>query len=137
MTNLDLYNSLMKNLIYILLGAGFLAIISSSASGFLTTETSNTLDNLYEETFYIDPENIEITNENVVITLSQQNKNNADKKINDCLNYYKKVYENLDINCNLEVKESVALNSSCVHKSGVYVKEDNQDYIKITTYSNC
>jgi len=137
MTNLDLYNSLMKNLIYILLGAGFLAIISSSASGFLTTETSNTLDNLYEETFYIDPENIEITNENVVITLSQQNKNNADKKINDCLNYYKKVYEDLDINCNLEVKENVALNSSCVHKSGVYVKEDNQDYIKITTYSNC
>ena len=127
----------MKNLIYILLGAGFLAIISSSASGFLTTETSNTLDNLYEETFYIDPENIEITNENVVITLSQQNKNNADKKINDCLNYYKNVYEDLDINCNLEVKESVALNSSCVHKSGVYVKEDNQDYIKITTYSNC
>ena len=106
MTNLDLYNSLMKNLIYILLGAGFLAIISSSASGFLTTETSNTLDNLYEETFYIDPENIEISNENVVITLSQQNKNNADKKINDCLNYYKKVYEDLDINCNLEVKEN-------------------------------
>tara|TARA_B100000902_G_scaffold85385_1_gene89682 strand:+ start:502 stop:885 length:384 start_codon:yes stop_codon:yes gene_type:complete len=127
----------MKNLIYILLGAGFLAIVSSSASGFLTTETSNTLDNLYEETFYIDPENIEITNENVVITLSQQNKNKADKKINDCLNYYKKVYEDLDINCNLVVKESVALNSSCVHKSGVYVKEETQEYIKITSYSNC
>jgi len=137
MTNIDLYNSLMKNLIYILLGAGFLAIVSSSASGFLTTETSNTLDNLYEETFYIDPENIEITNENVVITLSQQNKNKADKKINDCLNYYKKVYGDLDINCNLVVKESVALNSSCVHKSGVYVKEETQEYIKITSYSNC
>ena len=51
----------MKNLMYILLGAGFLAIVSSSASGFLTTETSNTLDNLYEETFYIDPENIAFT----------------------------------------------------------------------------
>ena len=127
----------MKNLIYILLGAGFLAIISSSASGFLTTETSNTLDNLYEETFYIDPENIEITNDNIVITLSQQNKNNAEKKINDCLNYYKKVYENLNINCDLIVKESVELNSSCVHKSGVFVKEENQEYIKITTYSNC
>ena len=127
----------MKNLIYILLGAGFLAIISSSASGFLTTETSNTLDNLYEETFYIDPENIEITNENIVITLSQQNKNNAEKKINDCLNYYKKVYENLNVNCDLIVKESVALNSSCVHQSGVFVKEETQEYIKITTYSNC
>ena len=127
----------MKNLIYILLGAGFLAIISSSASGFLTTETSNTLDNLYEETFYINPDNIEITNENIVITLSQQNKNNAEKKINDCLNYYKKVYENLNINCDLVVTESVALNSSCVHKSGVFVKEEAQEYIKITTYSNC
>ena len=127
----------MKNLIYILLVAGFLAIISSSASGFLTTETSNTLDNLYEETFYIDPENIEITNENIVITLSQQNKNNAEKKINDCLNYYKKVYENLNVNCDLIVKESVALNSSCVHKSGVFVKEETQEYIKITTYNNC
>ena len=62
----------MKNLIYILLGAGFLAIISSSASSFLTTETSNTLDNLYEETFYIDPENIEVIDKSVVIMLSQQ-----------------------------------------------------------------
>jgi len=127
----------MKNLIYILLGAGFLAIISSSASGFLTTETSNTLDNLYEETFYIDPDNIEITNKNIVITLSQQNKNNAEKKINDCLNYYKKVYENLNINCDLVVKESVALNSFCLYKSGVFVKEETQEYIKITSYSNC
>ena len=127
----------MKNLIYILLGAGFLAIISSSASGFLTTETSNTLDNLYEETFYIDPENIEITNENVVIELSQQNKNNAERKVEDCIDYYKQVYENLDINCNLVVKESVALNTSCVYKSGVYVKEETQEYVKIITYHNC
>ena len=43
----------MKNLLYIVIGAGFLGIISSSASGFLTTETSSTLDNLYEENFYI------------------------------------------------------------------------------------
>ena len=127
----------MKNLMYILLGAGFLAIISSSASGFLTTETSNTLDNLYEETFYIDPENIEVIDKSVVIILSQQNKNNAEKKINDCLNYYKKVYEDLDITCNLVVKENVALNTSCVHKSGYYVKKETQEYLKIVSYNNC
>ena len=127
----------MKNLIFILLGAGFLAIISSSASGFLTTETSNTLDNLYEETFYIDPENIEITDENVVITLSQQNKNNANRKIEDCIDYYKEIYENLIINCNLVVKESVALNTSCIYKSGIFVKEETQEYVKIITYRNC
>ena len=127
----------MKNLIYILLGAGFLAIISSSASGFLTTETSNTLDNLYEETFYIDPEEIEVIDRSVVIILSQQNKNNAEKKVNDCLNYYKKVYEELDITCNLVVKENVALNTSCVHMSGYYVKEETQEYLKIVSYNNC
>lgn len=127
----------MKNLMYILLGASFLAVISSSASGFLTTETSNTLDNLYEETFYIDPEKIEVVDESVLIILSQQNKNNAEKKVNDCLNYYKKVYENLDITCNLVVKESVALNTSCVHKSGYYVKEEFQEYSKIVSYNNC
>ena len=59
----------MKNLLYILLGAGFLAILSSSSSGFLTTETSNTLDNLDDETFYIDPENIEVMYTSVVIML--------------------------------------------------------------------
>ena len=127
----------MKNLMYILLGAGFLAIISSSASGFLTTETSNTLDNLYEETFYIDPEKIEVIDRSVVIMLSQQNKNNAEKKVNDCLNYYKKVYEDLDITCNLLVKENVALNTSCVHKSGYYVKEETQESSTIVSYDNC
>ena len=71
----------MKNFFYILLGAGFLAIISSSASGFLTTETSNTLDNLYEETFYIDPDSVEVSNNNVKILISQQNKNNAVRKL--------------------------------------------------------
>ena len=103
----------------------------------MTTETSNTLDNLYEETFYIDPENIEVIDKSVVIMLSQQNKNNAEKKVNDCLNYYKKVYEDLDITCNLVVKENVALNTSCVHKSGYYVKEETQEYIKIVSYNNC
>ena len=78
----------MKNLVYLLAGIGFLAIISSSASGFLTSETSSTLDGLYEETFYIDPESIEISNDEVTIFLLQINKNNGEKKINDCLNFY-------------------------------------------------
>ena len=55
----------MKNLLYIVIGAGFLGIISSSASGFLTTETSDTLDNLYEENFYIDPESVEVGDDKV------------------------------------------------------------------------
>jgi len=59
----------MKNFFYILLGAGFLAIISSGASGLLTNQTSNTLGNLYEETFYIDPDSEEVSNNNVKILI--------------------------------------------------------------------
>ena len=59
----------MKNLLYIVIGAGFLGIISSSASGFLTTETSDTLDNLYEENFYIDPESVEVGDDIVKVLL--------------------------------------------------------------------
>ena len=46
----------MKNFLFIAVGIGFLAMISGGAAGFLTSETSSTLDNLYTETFYIDPE---------------------------------------------------------------------------------
>ena len=67
----------MKNLLYIAIGAGFLGIISSSASGFLTTETSNTLDNLYEENFYIDPESVEVGDDKVKVLLYQVNTNNC------------------------------------------------------------
>lgn len=133
----SIYNLVMKNFFYILLGAGFLAIISSSASGFLTTETSNTLDNLYEETFYIDPDSVEVSNNSVKILISQQTKNNAVKKTNDCLEYYKKIYENLNINCDLEIKQSVALNTTCIYISGYYAKEESSEYIKITTFNNC
>ena len=96
----------MKNLFYLLIGIGFLAIISSSASGFLTSETSSTLDGLYEETFYIDPENIEIGDDEVKIFLLQINKNNGEKKINDCLNFYSSEYENYKIECSISVNET-------------------------------
>ena len=88
----------MKNLLYIVIGAGFLGIISSSASGFLTTETSDTLDNLYEENFYIDPESVEVGDDKVKVLLYQVNTNNAEKKINDCLNFYKSEYKDKTIN---------------------------------------
>ena len=127
----------MKNLVYLLAGIGFLAIISSSASGFLTSETSSTLDGLYEETFYIDPESIEISNEEVTIFLLQINKNNGEKKINDCLNFYSSEYENYKIKCSISVNENVAFDDECEFISGIFVKEDEKDIITITKNNSC
>ena len=127
----------MKNLFYLLIGIGFLAIISSSASGFLTSETSSTLDGLYEETFYIDPENIEIGDDEVKIFLLQINKNNGEKKINDCLNFYSSEYENYKIECSISVNENVAFDNECVFISGIFVREEEKDTVTIVKNNTC
>ena len=127
----------MKNLLYIVIGAGFLGIISSSASGFLTTETSDTLDNLYEENFYIDPELIEISDDKVKILLNQVNANNAERKINDCLNFYKSEYENKTIECNILINKNIAVEEDCLLISGEYTKKEEKEIITIIKNTSC
>ena len=127
----------MKNLLYLLVGIGFLAIISSSASGFLTSETSSTLDGLYEESFYIDPENIEISDDVVKIHLLQINKNNGEKKVNDCLNFYSSEYENYKIECSISVNENIAFDDECVFITGVFIKEEEKDVVTIVKDNSC
>ena len=127
----------MKNLLYLLVGIGLLAIISSSASGFLTSETSSTLDGLYEESFYIDPENIEISNDVVKIYLLQINKNNGEKKVNDCLNFYSSEYENYKIECSISVNENIAFDDECVFITGVFIKEEEKDVVTIVKDNSC
>ena len=127
----------MKNLLYLLVGIGFLAIISSSASGFLTSETSSTLDGLYEESFYIDPENIEISDDGVEIYLLQINKNNGEKKVNDCLNFYSSEYENYKIECSISVNENIAFDDECLFITGVFIKEEEKDVVTIVKDNSC
>lgn len=127
----------MKNLLYLLVVIGFLAIISSSASGFLTTETSSTLDGLYEETFYIDPEKIEVGDNKVTIFLLQINKNNGEKKINDCLDFYSSEYENFKIECSISVNENIAFDNECVFISGIFLREEEKDIVTIVRDNTC
>jgi len=127
----------MKNLLYLAVVIGFLAIISSSASGFLTTETSSTLDGLYEENFYIDPENIEIRDDKVKIFLFQMNKKNVEKKINDCINFYKTEYENSIIECQLSINENIAFDDECVFITGVLKKEEDKEVVTIVKNNSC
>ena len=127
----------MKNLLYIVIGAGFLGIISSSAAGFLTTETSDTLDNLYEENFYIDPELVEVDDDKVKILLNQVNTNNAERKINDCLNFYKSQYENKTIECSILINKNIAVQEDCVLISGEFTKKEDKEIITIIKDNSC
>ena len=127
----------MKNLLYIVIGAGFLGIISSSAAGFLTTETSDTLDNLYEENFYIDPELVEVDDNKVKILLNQVNTNNAERKINDCLNFYKSEYENKTIECSILINKNIAVEEDCLLISGEFTKKEEKEIITIIKDTSC
>ena len=118
---------ILQHLLYIVIGAGFLGIISSSASGFLTTETSDTLDNLYEENFYIDPESVEISDDKVKVLLYQVNTNNAEKKINDCLNFYKSEYIDKTIECSILINQNIAVEKDCVLISGEFAKKEEKN----------
>ena len=108
----------MKNLLYIVIGAGFLGIISSSASGFLTTETSDTLDNLYEENFYIDPESVEVGDDKVKVLLYQVNTNKT-------------------IECSILINQNIAVEKDCVLISGEFAKKEEKEIVTITKDTSC
>ena len=127
----------MKNLFYIMLGVGFLAIISSSASGFLTSETSSTLDNLYVETFYIDPASVTLLDNEVLVILEQNDEKNAEKKIMDCLEFYKTEYFGLNISCELVVKTNIALKETCKLMSGNLVYKEEYEVTNLIKNINC
>ena len=127
----------MKNLFYIMLGVGFLAIISSSASGFLTSETSSTLDNLYVETFYIDPASVTVLENEVLVILEQNDEKNAEKKIMDCLEFYKTEYFGLNISCELVVKTNIALRETCKIMSGNLVYKEEYEVTNLIKNIDC
>jgi len=127
----------MKNLFYIMIGVGFLALISSSASGFLTTETSSTLDNLYVETFYIDPASVTLLNNEVLVVLEQNDDKNAEKKIMDCIEFYKTEYIGLNVSCDLLIKTNVALKETCNLLSGKLTYEEGFEVTNLIKNTDC
>ena len=127
----------MKNLFYIMIGVGFLALISSSASGFLTTETSSTLDNLYVETFYIDPASVTLLNNEVFVVLEQNDDKNAEKKIMDCIEFYKTEYIGLNVSCDLLIKTNVALKETCNLLSGKLTYEEGFEVTNLIKNTDC
>jgi hypothetical protein len=129
--------NIMKNILYIFLGVAFLGLISGGASSFLTTETSSTLDNLYTETFYIDPETIEESENILSIILLQNNSKNAYKKVSDCIDFYKQEFNQREINCTLVVKKNVALSETCDSMVGKFIREEDIEILNFTNNTKC
>ena len=127
----------MKNFLFIAVGIGFLAMISGGAAGFLTSETSSTLDNLYTETFYIDPESVEISENLVNIVLFQNTDKNGEKKVLDCIEFYKQEHINKNITCTLQLNKNIALEEKCDFVIGTFTRENKVEYLNLNKNTNC
>ena len=127
----------MKNFLYIVVGIGFLAMISGGASGFLTSETSSTLDNLYTETFYIDPESVEVTENLVNVTLFQNTDKNGEKKVLDCIEFYKNEFTEKNITCTLQLNKNIALEEKCDFVVGAFTRENEVENLNLRKNTNC
>ena len=67
----------------------------------------------------------------------QINKNNGEKKINDCLNFYSSEYENYKIECSISVNENIAFDNECVFISGIFLREEEKDIVTIVRDNTC
>ena len=127
----------MKNFLYIVVGIVFLAMISGGASGFLTSETSSTLDNLYTETFYIDPESVEVTENLVNVILFQNTDKNGEKKVLDCIEFYKNEFTEKNITCTLQLNKNIALEEKCDFVVGAFTRENEVENLILSKNTNC
>ena len=127
----------MKNFLYIVVGIGFLAMISGGASGFLTSETSSTLDNLYTETFYIDPESVEVAENLVNVILFQNTDKNGEKKVLDCIEFYKNEFTEKNITCTLQLNKNIALEEKCDFIVGAFTRESEVENLNLSKNTNC
>ena len=127
----------MKNFLYIVVGIGFLAMISGGSSGFLTSETSSPLDNLYTETFYIDPESVEVTENLVNVILFQNTDKNGEKKVLDCIEFYKNEFTEKNITCTLQLNKNIALEEKCDFVVGAFTRENEVENLNLSKNTNC
>jgi len=71
------------------------------------------------------------------VLLYQVNTNNAEKKINDCLNFYKSEYEDKTIECSILINQNIAVEKDCVLISGEFAKKEEKEIITITKDTSC
>ena len=112
-------------------------MISGGASGFLTSETSSTLDNLYTETFYIDPESVEVTENLVNVILFQNTDKNGEKKVLDCIEFYKNEFTEKNITCTLQLNKNIALEEKCDFVVGTFTRENEVENLNLSKNTNC
>ncbi len=128
----------MKNIAISLILLAFLALLSLGATGSLVTGTSGVFNKVQGEVFQESSSEVVLEGNKLFISINQRDKENSEKAVIECLNFYSKKYPQLhEYTCDLVLRTNIIIDDSCNYLTGVLVKKDSEESITLDYNSNC
>ena len=128
----------MKNIAISLILLAFLALLSLGATGSLVTGTSGVFNKVQGEVFQESSSDVVLEGNKLFISINQRDKENSEKAVIECLNFYSKKYPQLyEYTCDLVLRTNIIIDDSCNYLTGVLVKKDSEESITLDYNSNC
>lgn len=128
----------MKNILISLLLLAFLGLLSLGATGSLVTGTSGVFNEVQGEVFQESSSEVVLENNKLFISINQKDKENSEKAVIECLNFYSEKYPQLsEYTCDLVLRTNIIIDDSCNYLTGVLVKKDSEESITLDYNSNC
>ena len=112
--------------------------MSLGATGSLVTETSGVFNKVQGEVFQESSSEVILESNQLFISINQKDKENSEKAVIDCLNFYSGKYPQLDeYTCDLVVRTNIIIDNSCNYLTGVLVKKVSEESITLDYNTNC
>lgn len=128
----------MKNIAISLILLAFLALLSLGATGSLVTGTSGVFNKVQGEVFQESSSEVVLEGNKLFISINQRDKENSEKAVIECLNFYSKKYPQLhEYTCDLVLRTNIIIDDSYNYLTGVLVKKDSEESITLDYNSNC
>jgi len=128
----------LKNIAISFIILAFLALLSLGATGSLVTGTSGVFNKVQGEVFQESSSDVVLEGNKLFISINQRDKENSEKAVIECLNFYSKKYPQLDeYTCDLVLRTNIIIDDSCNYLTGVLVKKDSEESITLDYNSNC
>ena len=128
----------MKNTAISLILLAFLALLSVGATGSLVTGTSGVFNKVQGEVFQETSSEVILENNRLFISINQKEKENSEKVVIECLNFYSEKYPELTkYTCDLVVRTNIIIDDSCNYHTRVLIKKDSEESITLDYDSSC
>jgi len=128
----------LKNILIFLVLIVFLAAISIGATGSLVSGTSGVFNKVQGEVFQETSSEVIIEDDKLFISINKKDKENTEKSVIDCLNFYSDKYPDLLVyTCDIVVRTNIIIDDSCNYLTGVLTKKDVEESITLNYNSSC